>query len=333
MSKYDLLVRILDNVRREGNIAGYTRYFPDPPSDGELNQARSRAYIHLFLKVSFGLLDFVSREKYITDGSDDGGVDGYFVEPEQKLIYFLQSKFRITESNFENKKISLEEIASMDISRITSGETSDVTGKPYNAKIQELIRSIARIADISRYKYQVILIANVGQLPSDVIRKVADGFPIDVFDAERCYRELVFPVVTGTYFNREDLNILLDLSNKNAGTKISYEVSTNLSPCEITILFLPTLEIAKTMFLYRNSILKYNPRSYLELQGARVNAEIRNTMLAGQSNEFALLNNGITMLSDETYTVTGTRVRIFQKENWLMSGRVEQDIGEYFHPE
>ncbi len=301
MSKYEILLNILDHIREEGNKAGYVSYFPDAPSIDDLNQARARAYVHLFLKVSFGLLDFIEREKQITDGSDDGGIDGYFIDTDKKLIYFLQSKFRTTEANFENKRISLEEIGAMDIGRVTSGETSDDSGRPYNGKVQGLIRSIARIEDISRYKYIIILIANLGDVRRDVLHKLTDGFPVEVYDSDRCYNDLLFPVVTGTYFNREDLNILLDLSNKNAGTKISYEVSTNAAPCEITVLFVPTLEIAKTMFRYRNSILKFNPRSYLELQGAGVNSAIRGTMLASQSNEFALLNNGITMLSDETY--------------------------------
>lgn len=51
---------------------------------------------------------------------------------------------------------------------------------------------------------------------------------------------------------------------------------------------------------YKNSILKYNPRSYIELYGAKVNAAIRDTILSTRGNEFALLNNGITILSDET---------------------------------
>lgn len=124
MTKYEILLRVLDHIREEGNKTGYTKYFPNPPSNDEINQARSRAYIHLFLKVSFGILDFVEREKYITDGTADGGIDGYFIDPDRKLIYFLQSKFRTTETNFENKRISFEEIVSMDIARITSGETA-----------------------------------------------------------------------------------------------------------------------------------------------------------------------------------------------------------------
>lgn len=67
------------------------------------------------------------------------------------------------------------------------------------------------------------------------------------------------------------------------------------------MLFIPTLEIAKAMDRYRNSILEYDPRSYLDLQdGRNVHASIRETLLRPNSNEFALMNNGITILSDET---------------------------------
>lgn len=50
-----------------------------------------------------------------------------------------------------------------------------------------------------------------------------------------------------------------------------------------------------------NSILKYNPRSYLELDGKMIHTAIRDTVLNSSTNEFALYNNGITMLSEETF--------------------------------
>jgi hypothetical protein len=136
MSKYAALTRILDQIRIEGVTAGYTSYGSDPENSEWTNQARSKAYIHLFLKVSFGILDFPERESFITDGSQDGGIDGYFVDRESRTIFFFQSKFRATEQNFQNKQITLDEIASMDITRITSGETNDEKGKEYNGKNQ-----------------------------------------------------------------------------------------------------------------------------------------------------------------------------------------------------
>src|SRR5690606_4623358 len=117
---------------------------------------------------------------------------------------------------------------------------------------------------------------------------------------EDCYEKLVFPVITGTYFNATDLSINIDLSNKNAGSKISYTVLTKKGECEITVLFVPTIELGRVMYKYKNSILKYNPRSYLGHEGKHVNNAIRETVVETKTNEFALFNNGITMLSDET---------------------------------
>ena len=58
----------------------------------------------------FGITDFKTRENTITDRSYDGGIDGYFISEESKKIYLIQSKFRTTEKNFEEKEIMLEEI-------------------------------------------------------------------------------------------------------------------------------------------------------------------------------------------------------------------------------
>jgi hypothetical protein len=298
--KYDTLLKILDQIRAEGAASGFSSYEPSSIDLDLINQARSRAYIHLFIKVKFGVLNFRERETYITDGAQDGGIDGYFIDRESKTVFFLQSKFRTTERNFETKRVTLDEIASMDIARISSGHESDEAGIEYNGKIKGLIRTIAAIEDIGRYKYRVVIIANLRGVSNTTLRNLIGGFSVEHFDAERCYAELVFPVLSGTYFQKEDLSIFLDLSNKNAGAKISYEVSTTHGLCDITVLFVPTLEIAKIMHKYKNAILKHNPRSYLEFDGAIVNESIRDTILKGESNEFALLNNGITMISDET---------------------------------
>ena len=99
-NKYNILLTVLDTLRREAP-EGYKRYHPLDTEIDKLNQARSRAYIHLFLKVKFGLLDFLEREKYITDDGNDGGIDAYYIDTETKTIYYIQSKFRITKENFE----------------------------------------------------------------------------------------------------------------------------------------------------------------------------------------------------------------------------------------
>jgi len=301
MNKYNTLVNILDKIRLEATPSFQKKYLPIDTDIEKVNQARARAFIHLYLKVSFGILTFDERESYITDGSYDGGIDGYYINPENKTIYFIQSKFRINEKNFENKEIQLEEILVMDINRILDGEDYDENGNEYNGKIKQLKRNISNVENIARYSYQVIVLANLGDIPQSKLRYLTGGYGVEVVNYENCYDKLVFPIISGTYFNASDLNIYIDLSNKNAGSKISYTVQTKHSECEITVLFIPTIEIAKVLHKYKNSILKFNPRSYLELEGQKVNSAIRETILNTETNEFALFNNGITMLSDETY--------------------------------
>jgi hypothetical protein len=295
-----MLLRILDAIRKESADTKWDKQYAHSSSEPDaIKQARSKAFIHLYLKVMFGLADFSMREAFITDGNNDGGIDGYYIDRDTRRIYLIQSKFRSTEMNFETKEIDIGELLVMDIDRITGGKPENAKGETYNGKIQGLIRRISEIPDIARYNYHVVILANCS-LPTEQLRRFTEGHPATVFNFERSYNELVFPIVSGTYHRAQDVTIRLDLNNKSAGAKTSYSVETPEYQCEITVLFVPTLEIAKTMDKYRNTILEYNPRSYLELEGKQVNLAIRETLTQPDSNAFALMNNGITILSDET---------------------------------
>lgn len=299
MSKYLTLVNILDELRKEAPIE-YKKYYPIETNIEDLNKARARAYIHLFLKVKFGLLAFLDRENFVTDDTDDGGVDAYFLDKEQKKIYFIQSKFRTSEDNFENKNIELDELFNMDLDRITKGEREYSNGTKYNSKVQKLIDQIKATDDYPKYKEVVIILANLKDKYRDQIKRLT-LFPAEIFDYDRCYNELVFPVVSGTFYNPKELKITISVNSKSAGNRIDYYVDTAIKECNITALFVPTIEIAKILYKYKNSILKFNPRSYLDLAGGSVNSRIQSSITDIKTNEFALYNNGITMLSDNTF--------------------------------
>jgi hypothetical protein len=301
MSKYDILLGALDQLRKEAPSQS-KRYYPANNHLEGLNNARARAFIHLFLKVKFGLLEFAERESYITDDTEDGGIDAYYIDDDTKRIYFIQSKFRTTETNFQSKEIALSELLQMDADRISNGDETNERGIPYNYKIKKLIQKIREIQDIGRWKYEIIILANLGgSVTSTHLRKLTGGFGAEIFDHKRAYKELLFPVVQGTYYSPGELKISINLSNTSSSSaRITYKVTTKNKECDITVLFVPTLEIAKTLYKYRNSILKYNPRSYLELSNNNVNRSIAKTITDLQTNEFALYNNGITMLSFDT---------------------------------
>jgi len=300
MTPYEILVEVLDRLRFEAPTE-YKSYYPPVDDIDKLNSARSKAFLHLFLKVKFGLLSFAEREEFITEGTNDGGIDAYHIDSERKTIHFLQSKFRTNERNFEAKVIDPEELLLMDISRILDGETAYENGQEYNPKVLRMAKRIREIKDIGRYTYSVVILANARGITRRKLFLLTGGLPAELIDYKLCYAKLIFPLITGTYYHADQLQLSLSLSNKSAGAKISYTVTTEFTNCEITVVFVPTIEIAKVMFKYRNSILQYNPRSYLGHEGKNVNAEIRRSIENRTTNEFALFNNGITILSDETY--------------------------------
>ena len=300
MTKYETLVQILDELRKEAPKE-YRSYYPEDIDIEGLNKARSKSFIHLFLKGMYGIENFIDRENFITDASYDGGIDAYYIDEDSKEIIFIQSKFRTNRNNFENKEIDYEELLSMDVDRVTDGEKTDEDGNSYNGKILKMQEAIQGIDDIGRYKYRVIILANLKEKKSKYIKKLTGGFPGDVFDFQKCYKELVFPIVSGCFFNAEEIRINLSLANKEGNEgRIGYTVNTELSDCKIMVTFVPLIEIAKILYKYKNSVLKYNPRCFLGLKNNQVNPQIADTVKNKSTNEFALFNNGITILSDDT---------------------------------
>lgn len=301
MSRYKMLVRVLDGIRNESVGTKFeARYAVGALNIEDVWQARSRAYIHLYLKVMFGIDRFEDREAFVTDGGRDGGVDGYYIDQDAHEIYILQSKFRHSAENFESKPIELNELLAMQVKRILSGEEIDEQGHNYNGKILGLQRRLKEIFDIGRYNYKVVILANLKNVSDEALCRLTDNMSTEVIDYELSYSKLLYPVLSGTLFKAKGLGIWIDLSNKSTGGKINYSVSAEDVDCEITVVFVPTIEIARIMSAYKNSILTYNPRSYLEFQGEKVNEAIRNSILKTRGNDFALLNNGITIICDES---------------------------------
>lgn len=301
MSRYTTLVTILDQICAEAP-PDFKRYHPSEAKYEEVGHARSRAFIHLFLKVRFGLTHFNDREQFVTDDPQDGGIDGYYLDDELRTVHLVQSKFRATEVNFKEKEILFSELLQMDVDRVLKGEATDEQGVPYNVKIKKMQGAIRRIPDIGRWKYEVVILANVpGQISPSQLKKLTGGYPAALYNHNRVYQELVFPVAQGTYYNPTELRLTINLSNTSSqSAKITYTVKTKHKDCDITLVFVPTIEIARALYTYRNSILRFNPRSYLGLQHNQVNQEIALSITGLNTNEFALFNNGITILSYDT---------------------------------
>jgi hypothetical protein len=294
--QYETLVRILDRLRNEAPDS-YKSYKPNKGDEEGLIKARSLAFIHLLLKVKFGITDFLSRHQLVTDGKQDGGLDAYFIDDERKRLYLIQSKFRNNAENFNNKSITADELIKIDVSRITKGCEEDSRCVPYNSKIKEFQSKIREIRDIAKYEFIVLLLGNVYRLSDEQIRRVIDNSCYEIFDAKSAYEKLIFPLATGTYYDPEEIIIKLELSQKES-PRLNQKIETDFGQFNVTAIFVPTKEIGRVLLQYKNAILKYNPRNFLSFKKESVNADIRSSIIDQNSNNFAILNNGITLLSE-----------------------------------
>ena len=301
-NKYQLLINTLDSLINEAPDE-LTRY--DTSDEETTNQARARALIHLFLRTRFGLINFVEAEKFITDGSMDGGLDAYYIDCDHKMIYLIQSKFRTKEENFENRSVDGYELFKMELGLITKGEEKDKNGNNFNGKIHGFQRNIREISDIGKYRYCLVFLGNIStNLDSQKLKEVSGSVcdEVEIINGKDTYNNLLLPYLQSDFYNKKEFVLKINL-NQDQSNRIKYSVKINNQLISINLSFVPTIEIAKMMFEYKNSLLKYNPRCYVGIKNGGVNQQIENSISATDSNEFSLLNNGITIIcTDFQYT-------------------------------
>jgi hypothetical protein len=294
--KYDTLIKILDKLRSEAPTT-YKRYNPSEDNPEEIQYARSLSFIHLLLKVKFGISDFIDRHQQITDGPGDGGLDAFHFDNDRKKLYFIQSKLGSNSTNFDKKSIEPLDLMKIEVTRITKGFEDDSNSNKFNDKILQFQNKLRQIRDIAKYEYIVLLLGNTYKYNDEQIRKLIDNNIYEVYNSTIAYEKLIFPLTTGTYYDPEEIEISIELTNKEH-PKLKQLIETDFGNFNVTAIFVPTIEIGRILSKYKNAILKYNPRNFLSLQKKSVNANIKSSIVDQQKNNFALLNNGITILSD-----------------------------------
>jgi len=295
--KYDTLIKILDSIRHQApKVPDLSRFHSKKPDD--IDYTRGQAFIHLLLWVKFGIDTFEQRNQFITDGPSDGGLDAYFISQQERIVYLVQSKFKKTSTGFATESIDTTDLVKMELDRILQGQPQDTNGTRYNPKVNEFQSNYTEATRKAIYTQRVLFLANLKQYNDSQIRKLTSNLDYEIFDCERSYFELVKPVCSGTYYDPDRITIELDISEKSS-PQLKQTIKTSYGNCDVTAIFVPTREIARVMSKYKNAILRYNPRNYLGLSKNAVNKEIRNSIMSLAYNDFALLNNGITILADE----------------------------------
>lgn len=297
VTKYEMLVNAIDFLCKLAPL-NQSSYNMEDKSEEEINNIRSKGYIHLYLLIKFGIQNFEERHSFITDGPNDGGIDAYYIDNEGKTIYIIQSKYRTNEKNYENKEINPTEIVAMEIKSILQGKQQGYNGCPYNGRIKGMQKKISELSNRSLYDVKIIILANLYHL--DKV-KIMDAqfkeYKYEIFDYKRAYLELVFPYCISTYYQ----NSLIVIDRNVKGIEQYYKESfqkTSYGKCTVILMFVPLRFVAEIVDKYKNSILQYNPRNYLSMSRNPVNKSI-SSALEQDNEDFALLNNGITMMCSD----------------------------------
>ena len=134
---------------------------------------------------------------------------------------------------------------------------------------------------------------------------MTDGFEYEIYSFEKTYKELIYSICSGLYYRSEDIYITLNLTNK-LNPLLMQSISTDQGTFDVRITFVPAKEIGRIMEQYKNSLLVYNPRNYLSLSNNAVNKKIAESITKQKNNDFAILNNGITILANDFNFSQGT---------------------------
>jgi len=303
MLKYNVLLNVLDKICEDAPKE-YKSYKAKKKETEKFNRARSKAFIHLFLMVKCGITDFKERHDLITDGTQDGGIDAYFLDREKKKLFLIQSKFR-TKRNFEQKSLTAEDLIKMEVRRILKGKEKDSNGNKYSKKIKEFQKKWSEVGDHAHYDYIIIILGNLTKYNDEQIRRLIDNSNYEIYNFERTYEELVFPLCSATYYDPKEIEITINLFDKEQPI-LKQKIDTEYGDFQVRLVFVPCEEIGRTMLKYKNSILKFNPRNYLSLSKNKVNRKIRDSILNVKKNDFAILNNGITILADSFKSTEST---------------------------
>lgn len=300
--KHNLLKKTLDGIAATAPN-NFTIYHPDESDDEAQIHKYSRTQIHLFLRVRFGILDFDIAEKQITDGTNDGGLDAYHIDTEKKVIYLIQSKYKTTSDGYLNSDVDWREFFKMELDRIVRGETASISGNEYNGKVKSFQRQIADITDIARWEYKLIYLGNVpSTITEERLLTVSGGVctNTEILHGRDFYNHVLIPYLKRDFYDKEDFSFEIYINQDRTANRIRYSVDlADNESAEVQLCFVPTIEIARMMSQYRNSILQYNPRCYVGIKNTGVNADIRNSVSNIEHNEFSLLNNGITVVCNE----------------------------------
>lgn len=272
---------------------------------------RDRAFISYALEKVFGVPP-ADQSRYVVDGPGDRGVDAIYVDHELARICVCSFKvvgnFNHSKRNFPGTEVDklisfFEDLLNDEGERFVSARLD----------LKLLVSEVRAILESERYSLELHLFSN--QLP--LVDHEHQRLSIFLFERNIKLFE----------------NHLYELSHgvvRASKPKFNKKLKPQGSVCEYTssgvrsfLFALPLTELHRFLSdekgFFDERLLDANVRYYLGAEN-EVNREISNTILDGRSAEFALLNNGITIVSEQVSRVPGSNFGIHMRNPQIVNG-------------
>jgi len=250
---------------------------------------RSKAVLDFYINsvAKFQLPDPTTATYEITDAPNDGGLDGYLVDPHSKAVLLFQCKWY---SN--GGKLSARE--SLDLHRFYT--THLTPGEPGNLKA-EIKAFISRFqTHYSEFTLQMVYVTTAELDPVALKQYERLGIPFKVVSSasmgqeyadvlseqEAVFNEGVFSLMGGDY---------LRLAAKFPKTETSDEVTIDVLQCSIR-----GIDLKRAYEAFEESIFSRNLRLGL---GGSINKELGETAKSDRRSAFYVLHNGISVVCSD----------------------------------
>ncbi len=242
-----------------------------------------KAFILMFLKMKYPILEEKDLIKFITDGANDRGIDAYYIIDSDKTIYLIQSKYsaRNTYSNLNEAIGSFENISK----KFKEPEEALNYLKNGNDKIKHMLSRIRR--KILTQEYEVKFDFITTHKVSNKTKNTFKSININDFDK---IMELYNEYLRGWTPPLGKIELKFENKNKILNHNVDENIKTIVLACKLSQL----KEMIETT-VEKGNIFNKNIRLYIKKGNTTPVNGIKRTIKKEPKN-FWLYHNGVTIV-------------------------------------
>lgn len=266
----------------------------------EYEKDMSKALTLFFLQSHFQDLDSYSALDCIVDGSNDQGIDAIYIEERdnKNIVHIIQTKFSMKREKVLDKRFPGNELV-----KFLKKFDDYVVNNHYHEFANEFLKSkLDEVFSLENKTFNIILLTTA--LPPAAHELTQFFETLDKYNRRKKYVDVQFAGLS------ELADLLPNVAEPKVDIKLKFEgniVETKSGRVQnIVIGRVQGREIANLVKTKGEELFAKNVRGFLNTRSNAINQEILETATNPEKSPyFFVLNNGITIVCDETDYMSG----------------------------